>query len=350
MSLAFSLNDKIRNLEPYAPGAGDYPIRLDANESYFPLPEELKTEIAAAVAELPFNRYPDPLAADVCKAFADYYGMDAAYVTATNGSDEMLFLIATCFTQAGDTVVTVNPDFSMYRFYSCLGECRSVVYEKENLEIDPDALIECCKANDAKLLVFSNPCNPAGRGMTRCQVRRLIQDLSDCLIVLDEAYMDFWDESLLSEVTRYDNVMLLKTMSKAIGLAAIRLGFAVANATITAAIRACKSPYNVNSMTQAVGRVILSHPTLLRSRRAEIVAGRETLYAALQPVCVKNGWNMRPSVTNFVYIRTGDAPAVYEYLKTKGILVRNFGEALRVTVGTPAENDAVIAALQAYSG
>lgn len=342
--MSFTLNKKLVDLEPYDPGSGDYPIRLDANESYILMPQDIRERIGDAAASTAFNRYPDPAAAGLCAAFAGCYGIDKQYVTAANGSDELLYIISTCFTSSGDAVVTTAPDFSMYRFYSYLAECRNVVYNKPELEISPDGLIEICKENDAKLLVFSNPCNPTGRGLCRDDVRKIIKN-AGCLVVLDEAYMDFWDESLISEAKDYPNLILLKTMSKAIGSAALRLGFAVANDTLTKALKSAKSPYNVNSVSQAAGRIILENKEYLADCRSEIVQRKNELYSAFLPICKQKGWKMNESFTNFLYIETDDAPEVYEYLKTKGILVRCFGSALRITAGSKAENNALIKAL-----
>lgn len=345
--MPYILNEKLAGLSPYEVDTAVYPVRLDANESFLDLPDELRQAAGEAVSALTFNRYPDPKAEALCRAFAAFYGIGAENVVAGNGSDELLYILATCFTMAGDTILTAAPDFSMYRFYGYLAECRSIVYNKTDLEMNPDALIEACRRSGAKLLIFSNPCNPTGRGLGREAVRRIIEGV-DALVVLDEAYMDFWDQSLLEEAGRYDNLIVLKTMSKAVGAAALRLGFAVTTPTLANALRAAKSPYNVNSLSAAVGEVLYSHPDYLAACRAKIVASRDALYRGLLPLCQSAGWRMADSFTNFFYIETAEAEEVFAFLKKAGILVRCFDGALRITTGNEAENAALLSGLRAY--
>ena len=129
--MPYTLNDKLKDLKPYDPISGDYSIRLDANESFLELPIELLEKAQYAMADIAFNRYPDPNATELCESFGAYYGIDPALVTAGNGSDEWLFIIASSFLMRGDKILTVEPDFSMYRFYGFLAEAESVVYQKK---------------------------------------------------------------------------------------------------------------------------------------------------------------------------------------------------------------------------
>ena len=341
----FELCDKLIGLVPYEPGNGDYLVRLDANESFIRPPDSIKQEITNSVENIAFNRYPDSAAAQLCAAFADYYGVNMSNVTAGNGSDELLFIIASCFTQAGDTIVTAAPDFSMYKFYAHLAECKCIEYQKQDLEIDINELIGTVNRENARLLFFSNPCNPTGILLNKAQVKQIINSVN-ALVVLDEAYMDFSDETLIDEVCSYDNVILLRTMSKAVGMAAVRLGFAVANDKITKALKAAKSPYNINSISNAVGSVIYKNAEYLRECKARIIKSRDELYSAVLPICEKRGWRMKRTDANFLFLIIKDSKKVFEYLKSKGILVRDFGGALRITTGSKDENSTLIKALE----
>ena len=346
--MAYQLSEKLKNMVPYEPISGDYAIRLDANESFLPVDEEIKAEFTQKLSEIPFNRYPDPLAAEVCRKFADYYGINADFVTAGNGSDELISVIIGAFLSEGDKLLTVLPDFSMYGFYADLAGVTVLTQEKdENLNIDVDAVIQTVKREQVNCVMFSNPCNPTGQGLPREEVRRLITSV-DCLVVLDEAYMDFYTESLLTEAEQYDNLIILRTCSKALGLAAVRLGFAVANPTLTTVLRAAKSPYNVNSVTQAYGSVVLSHKEKEQAALAQILASREELYGALVGMQEKYHCFERiyPTVTNFVLVETSRAKELFEKLKAESIVVRLMGSRLRITAGSPAENKAVLAALE----
>ena len=349
--MGYRLNKKLVDLVPYDPITGTYDIRLDANESCFNLPPELKEKIGRSISQLDFNRYPDPLSIKPTKAFSELYGVPEELISAGNGSDELISIIEGCFFEAGDTVVNVSHDFSMYQFYAQLYEVRVATYQKEDdLTIDPDKLIDFCRKNSAKGLIFSNPCNPTSLGLVRDDVRKIITSLDDCLVILDEAYMDFWDQSLLDEVNNYENLIILKTCSKAIGMAAIRFGFAIANKTITTALRAAKSPYNNDSVAQTIVSDILSEKDYLRRCRDEIVASTKQLYADIKAIneqfrCFDRVYE---PCTNFVFIKTDEFQAIYEYLLENSIAIRKFGGFLRITAGTPEENAAVIKTLRRY--
>ena len=350
--MSYELCDKVRELEPYQPITGDYRIRLDANESFYSMPQQIRDEIKEIVDKLDFNRYPDPCAAELIKAFADNYGIDPQTVTATNGSDEVLYLIASALLKKNSTVIVAEPDFSMYNFYSFLAENRIISYGKnELLKIDPDELIKTVNDNNADMLIFSNPCNPTGQGITAEQARRIVTSVK-ALVVLDEAYMDFWDEPPPKEAAQYDNLIVLKTASKAVGSAALRLGFAVCNKKITTALRAVKSPYNVNTLSQKAGACIFRHRELLEERRRAIIENTKTLYNELMKLRENYSlpFDIAEPCANFVFVRTSLAKDIFEYLLSCGIAVRYFGSAgaLRITTGSAEENGELMAALEKY--
>lgn len=348
--MSFELNDKVLNIEPYDPIKGNYRIRLDANESFLNPPANIQKEIAKAVTEAAFNRYPDPNATEVCKMFAKYYGINSELVTAGNGSDELISVIMNAFLEKGDKVLTLSPDFSMYRFYTRIVECPCVIFEKnKDFSVDVDRLIKTAEREKVRLIIFSNPCNPTSVGMSADDVRKLIKGV-DALVVLDEAYMDFWEQSLLSEVEEYDNLIILRTCSKAIGLAAIRLGFAIANKKITDLLHAVKSPYNVNSITQAIATIILSHPDYIKYCIAKIKYSRESLYKQFKQLEEEYPDKIRvlKTVTNFLYINFDNSSKLFEKLISQGIVVRLMGDYLRITAGSDYENSEIIKAIRKF--
>jgi histidinol-phosphate aminotransferase len=349
--MAYQLNQKIRDLKPYDPIDGNYRIRLDANESFFNLPDALETQVMETIAETKFNRYPDPMAKEVCQKFASYYGVDPSFVTACNGSDESIFVLMSAFLMKGDKVITLSEDFSMYRFYASLAEAEVITVEKEqDLTIDVDKLIVAVRETKAAMVIFSNPCNPTSLGLKREDVLRLITSV-DALVVLDEAYMDFWDQSLMDVATEFDNLIILRTCSKAFGMASVRLGFCVANQTLTDAIRAVKSPYNSNVLTQKIGAIVYSHPQVMRTCTQQIIESRQSLEAGLAQLLEQypSAFHPYPSCTNFVYLKTPDAKAIYEYLLENSIAIRYFKTGyLRITAGTPEENEAVLAVMAQF--
>lgn len=337
--MTYRLNDKIRDLKPYDPITGYYPIRLDANESFLSIPNSIASKILEAAAFIPYNRYPDSQAFDLCKSFAAYHKINAKNITAGNGSDELISVICNAFLMKSDVMMTLSPDFSMYHFYSTIVEAKCIEYQKNtDLTIDVEEMITLANKNDVKMILFSNPCNPTSLGLKRDEVRRLINSVN-ALVILDEAYMDFWNESLLDEVNRYDNLIILRTCSKAFGMAGIRLGFAVANLTITNALKAVKSPYNVNSLTQKIGSIIFNEQKLIDTMITEIVASKENLYSEMKRIESSNSDKIvvYPSVTNFVFVKM-DALEMYHALLKAGIAVRFMGDFLRITAGSKKEN------------
>ena len=350
--MVYQLNEKIRDLVPYEPISGEYRIRLDANESFLEIPGYVKEDMLARIAKLHLNRYPDPLASGVCVGFGKYFGVSPDLLTVGNGSDELLTLLTQVMMMKGETLVTTTPDFSMYGCYGYLAENHCVAFPKRSdYTIDVDALIAFVNQKKARMLIFSNPCNPTGVGLPREEVLRLVEGVPECLVVADEAYMEFWSQSVMDCVERYDNLMVLKTCSKSFRMAGIRCGIAVANRRITNALRAAKSPYNVNSMTQAAAETLFDYPRDLDSATAKVIASRDELYASVKALADQypDKLSLLPTAANFVYIQMpdGEAKRVFEAMKEEGVVVRLMGDHLRITCGTEQENAEVLRLLEA---
>ena len=347
----YQLNEKIKDLKPYDPIQGSYRVRLDANESFLPLPQALVEEAKAAVERTAFNRYPDPAARELCQAFAACYGVQPQQVVAGNGSDELITVLFEAFLEKGDAFATVEPDFSMYAFNGHLHEARHVAIPKgKDLRLDVEAVAAACQREQVKLLIFSNPCNPTSLVCGREEMRKLIDSLPDTLVVLDEAYMDFSDQSLLGEVEDHPNLLVLRTCSKAFGMAALRLGFAVCGKTLAGALRAVKSPYNVNSLSQAVGTAVLRRKGELDRALETILRSRDQLYAGLRELGEKYPGRFRllPGETNFAALEMEDGPELLGYLDRQGVAIRYTGGLVRVTCGAPEENKIVLEEMAGY--
>lgn len=276
--------------------------------------------------------------------------LDPDFITAGNGSDELISVITSAFLMKGERVLTLLPDFSMYSFYASVSENEVISLKKnDSLEIDIDSIIDAANNQNARMIIFSNPCNPTGRGFYRQEVRKLITSVK-ALVVLDEAYMDFWDQSMLSEVSQYDNLIILKTFSKAFGMAALRLGFAVACPKITNALRAVKSPYNVNTITQTVACRVLDFPDQLRNGVKAIIKSRDELYTALKHSETRFSGRIEvfQSFTNFVVVKTDEAKKIFEFLLANSVAVRFIGGFLRITAGNANENATVVSLINEY--
>jgi len=236
----------------------------------------------------------------------------------------------------------------MYKFYGEVYGINTEVFpKKDDLNIDVDGVISYINDNNIAGLIFSNPCNPTSLMISRDDVIKIINSVN-ALVIVDEAYMDFSDQSILDVCHTFDNVIVLKTCSKAIGLAAIRLGFAIANDTITTALRAVKSPYNVNAITQSIGDIVLSDIDYINACTKEIIENRDYLYNKL--ISLQQRYNAFETIykttTNFVYIKTDKAKYIFEELLKHSIAIRNMGEYLRISTGSKQDNDKLIKTLE----
>ena len=343
----YNLTEKLVSLTPYDPIQGDYKIRLDANESFIDTDTEC---LLNAVKGASLNRYPDPYAKKLIKAYGELYGVNADFITAGNGSDELISIITACFLQKKERVLCLSPDFSMYAFYSCLYELDVRVLKKEaDLTVNIDKVIEKINTENIKAVIFSNPCNPTSLGLSKNEVVRLINSVS-ALVIADEAYMDFWGEenSLMKCAAEYDNLIVLRTCSKALGMAGLRLGFAVSGKLITEKLRAAKSPYNVNVLTQSAAEYFISDSKEMKRRIEACITVRNELYGDLNCRNYPFFETVYPSVTNFVFIKTFKAKEIFEFLLSDSIAVRYMGDYLRITAGNETENTALLTALDCF--
>ena len=345
----YQLNDKIGKVKPYKAVESRFKIHLDANESFLPLPKDIKAEMTKAWSAAELNRYPDSDAKEVCKAFADFYNLSPENVVAGNGSDELIAVIMTAFLEKGDAFATIIPDFSMYSFYGQLCECRNVQISKdENYQIDVDTVINTCNNEDVKLLIFSNPCNPTSVGLSAEKVRRIIKKVN-ALVILDEAYMDFWNESLLDEVESYDNLIILRTCSKAFGMAGIRLGFAVSQKRLRYVLMAVKSPYNVNVLSQKTGTVLLRRKEEIQAAVSKLIDSKNALETAMRKLAEKSGkFHLVDGRTNFITMTMKNPEKFYNFLAENRIAVRFTEGMIRVTCGAKEENESFIEASERF--
>ncbi|MDR1692340.1 MAG: histidinol-phosphate aminotransferase family protein [Oscillospiraceae bacterium] len=336
-----NLPEKLKSFSPYPPMTGMPSVRLDGNESCFPLPETLLGEIAEAVRALPLHRYPDPEAGEVCALAEEFWGAPPKSAVAGNGSDELISVALNAFLPRGGKLLVCDPDFSMYRFYAALYELECVGLSRFEGIPDPDEVI--FRGKEAGAVILSSPCNPTGQALPRAEVLRIIEAL-DCPVLLDEAYMDFHEgASVLPYIERYRNLIVFKTCSKSLALAGIRLGFAFAGEELRSVLRSVKSPYNVSALTQAAGAAALRRPDILRENTANIRAQKEKLYAKLKALA---GGFVTDTTANFVLLALPDAVGVYASLRDRGIAVRLINGVLRISAGTDREIDELMKALE----
>lgn len=346
--MSYVLPEKLKDIPKYDPVTEVYRVRLDANESFIELPEDVKQDVMKAIGEVEFNRYPDPEARKLCEKFGAFFHVKPQLLTAGNGSDELISIIVPNFLGEGDVMLTILPDFSMYTFYTSMVGAKVEVLDKDDsMELDARDVIERARACKARLLIFSNPCNPTALKLEREDILEIVKNV-DALVVVDEAYMDFSEGSVLDEIEQYENLIVLKTCSKAFGMAAIRLGFAAANERLTGLLHTLKSPYNVNSMTQAAGCAILEHEDFLRECISRIRQSTQALYQGMQELAgrKKDLERLYPTATNFLYIKCARAQQILQDLRKEGISVRCMNGYLRIAAGSPKENEELLQALE----
>ena len=333
--------ERINKIEEYTPSEGVYSIRLDANEN--PYRTDLTSLLADSLTSIDADRYPDPFATDLRGEFGRCFSVDPDCVVAGNGSDELIGVIVNLFLEKGDTLAVTKPDFSMYSFYASLSGAKVVSEQKSgDMGIDFDALGDLVKSSGAKLVMFSNPCNPTGLAYDREVILNFVRSV-DCMVVVDEAYMEFCREgcSVIDECEKLDNLIVLKTLSKAYCSAAARIGFAVSNPDVIKAIMKVKSPYNLNSVSQALGVAVMKNYP--RGYKCDtIVSDTKELYDFFCSLENDGGYKTMPTDANFVLLsfeKDGMAEYIYNELKKRSIIIRMPDKLhLRISCGRSDEN------------
>ena len=350
----YKLKDRLAKLNPPVPAPNHCRIRLDANESYKNLPDYMIEDIQRMVGEIEFNRYPDPFSSELCKGFAEYYGVDPECVVAGNGSDELISIINANFLDPGEKMLGITPDFAMYQFYGELNEKDIIAVPKnDDFTVDMSRVIDAARENGVDMICFSNPCNPTSLGIEKSEVLRLVESV-DALVIVDEAYMDFWseDQSMMDQVQTHNNLIVLRTCSKALGLAAVRIGFAVADRDLTRVLKSVKPAFNMNTVAQTIGTALFHYPDHLRINTEEIIQERDELKRMLMELNEKAGLfeEVLDSKNNFVVARTLKADVICEKLRERSISVSNHHTFIRITVGRDWENRELVEALAEIAG
>jgi len=322
-------------------------ILLNANENPYPIEDHILAEIKDSLDTVAFHRYPDDCAQSLRKAYSAYLNVQEENVIVGNGSDEMIGLIISIHITNGKKVYTLSPDFSMYDYYTGMHQGTMVKYPY-GMDTDFDAanFIAYGKAQNVDIILFSNPNNPTGKMIPVKEIAEILKAFPHIPVVIDEAYGEFADESCISLINTYQNLIVLRTMSKAFGMAGIRCGCMVACASAMERIRPYKVPYNVNSLTQRIATVLLAHSEEKQAQIQTIKRERERMYQAIFRYTGER-FKLYPSQANYLYGCTSDKEALFQALAKKQIVIRNYenSDYFRISIGTPEENDLVIAAI-----
>ncbi len=352
---ASSLNPVLGELSAYTPASGEYPVRLDANEAPNLLSDAARQKLLDATSKIDWHRYPDAGAEALRGAIARRCGVSPEETLAGVGSDELIALLLQSFQadpQGRATVLTLSPSFVMYRMTARIhGHQVLEIPLDADWDMNLDAMLKALEFALPRLIFIASPNNPTGTLVSMDRLRTLVERAAQSIVVVDEAYIDYAATDQLQLLREYDNVVVLRTLSK-IGFAALRLGWLIARPSLVRELNKARLPYNLCAPSQTLASVVLSElGDELEHTAKLVVAERERITQAISRL---PGLHATPSQANFVWFRS-ETPAaqVYEALKGQGILLRSFHKSggrlkhhLRVTVGTREENDCFLRALE----
>ncbi len=348
IELAEWVSENIKSLRAYEVEDYDCAIKLHANENPFSLPDELIPEYQECFENFELNRYPDPDCKILKKAITGITGILSESLVVGNGSDELIQLILQIFCNRGDSFAFPDPTFGMY---SIIGKGLGLIPHSfpldENWDFDGDEFLEFLAEKNARVVFLSYPNNPTGNCYSAIEIRKLISGFKG-IVVLDEAYFDFAQHSFCNELENNNNLILLRSLSK-IGLAALRVGYGMADPFIIEQINKVRLPYNSNTFSQEISARVLQNFSPIEKQIKLILLERGRLLVELSKF---DFLTVFPSNSNFILFRVaGDGEKLFKKLVENGILIRNLNahprlkNCLRVTVGTQKENNIFLAQL-----
>ena len=346
----FDINNIIRQnikiLKPYSSARdefqGEASVYLDANENSFGSPLEQS-----------YNRYPDPLQFEVKKRLSEIKGVPPKHIFLGNGSDEAIDILFRSFCNPGvDNVILVPPTYGMYEVSANINDIAiKRVPLTEDFQLNLEGIAEAID-DKTKLIFICSPNNPTGNSINREDVETVLANFNG-IVVIDEAYINFSrQKTFIQELTEYANLVILQTLSKAWGLAGLRIGMAFASEEIIEVMNKVKPPYNINEASQQLALKALQNIDLINLWIRETLAERDKLVIELKDFDFV--LDIYPSDANFILVKTTDPKGIYNYLVGKGIIVRDRSKVelcegcLRITIGTPEENITLIQTLKEY--
>lgn len=350
MSVLQNIIPEVRALGAYTLKATVARVKLNQNESPWDVSDAFKDSVLARVKAADWNRYPDFHPADVLEGLGRMHGLTGENVLIGNGSNELIQAIFAGTVGAGTKVAIPVPTFTLYAMMIAANQGTLIeVMLQDDLQYDIAAWRALADAGEAHLLLCT-PNNPTGSVVSKEIIADLAQRTSK-LIIVDEAYVHFGQEDLSGLVQQYPNVIVLRTFSKASGLASVRFGYALAAKELVPELNKVKLPYNVGVFGLEVARMAIEDPRVFDAAVAPLNAERSRLEAAFASMPFER---VLRGMANFVVVRTPRATELYDTLFAKGILIRDIGKypmlqnCLRISVGTPEENDELIEALRGF--
>lgn len=343
---------EIRALSAYhVPDPGNM-VKLDAMENPYHWPEEMINEWFDVLKDVELNRYPDPSAKKLTEQLRVAMEVpESAAVILGNGSDEIIQMIAMALSGKDRTIMSVEPGFVMYRMIATFADMEYFgVPLNEDFSLNETAILNDIELYNPAVIFIAYPNNPTGNLFDEDVIKRIIE-VAPGIVVVDEAYHAFAGNSFMPLVSEYDNLLVMRTVSK-MGLAGLRLGLLAGNPKWLHEFDKVRLPYNINILTQASAEFALKHIDVLNQQTQKICEDREKLFADLKQI---DGLHVFPSKANFILVRVaeGRAGIIFDKLKEQGVLIKNLSAAggllkdcLRITVGTPEENEKFLQAFK----
>lgn len=330
----------------YINSYGDYVIKLDSNEIYLEMDENILMKMKSCLTSIDLHRYPTNEMKEIKELYANYANTQSKNIIVGNGSDEVLELVIGKIINKGKKALSIGPDFVMYDFFVSRfgGELKTYEVGK-SMEFNVNEFIESGKQENVDLIVFSNPNNPTGIGIELEDIIKILEAFKDKTVIVDEAYYEFYGKTMIPYINEYKNLMVTRTLSKAWGLASLRVGFLIAHEDNINSLLNDKVPYSISSFSQDLASIVLKYPDNVVNNAKQVIDQREELYKNLKEVQKNAAMNIQfyPSKGNYIYGRTPHKEALIKGLENNGIVIRNFSDdTFRITVGSPMQNRKVV--------
>lgn len=322
---------------------------LNANESYEGLDAETLQELIQVLPTLPLHRYPQDDPQELYEAYQSVIGVQPTHMMAGNGSDALLGLMIGSFLSKGKVLYTLAPDFSMYDYYASNYEAVMEKYvTEEDGSVDVSSFIRQGKERGVDLIVFSNPNNPTGHCLKREEVLDIVSAFSEIPVIIDEAYMEFGNQSVVHDLDRYSNLYVTRTLSKAYAMAGLRIGFVLSQPSNIQRLKDARVPYTVNRLSQAAATIALRHADQFGMRIQQTIFFRDEMFNKLSML---RGITMYESHANFLYGKAENKELLMRLFAQEKIWIRDFEgtDRFRITIGNKEENEKVMQVMMKYA-
>lgn len=341
------VNKNIKKLEPYKVPELDYEIKLDANENPYPvpesLPENLKEEIGKIIFNSMWNYYPDPEAKNLRNIIAKENKLEKENILIGNGSDEIILNLMLTFISEGKSILVHTPTFSMYKILAQIANGNTIeVALDKNFELDKEKMLENVIKDDVAMTFITYPNNPTGNLFDKNLIKEIIEKAKG-LVVIDEAYYEFAKDSFVDKIKKYKNLIILRTFSKAYGMAGLRVGYMFANKEICNEVNKVRLPYNLNKISQLIAEKLYENKIYFEKIIDEILENKKELKKDLEKI---DGLKLFKSDTNSIFFYSEKSEEIFSSLLEEKILIRKFkGDMknyLRITIGKKEDNKKIV--------